>query len=93
LLAIIRPIFALPIGGTRRDRLCTRAGLPLIGSIQGDRRRILMEPGGREGIALQGVEGARTTHAVEMCRKQGLEHLPQPVVMESGALEAGLEQG
>src|SRR5262245_61244514 len=86
-------IFAVPLSRPRRDRPCAGAGFLLIGSIQGDRRRILMEPGGREGIALQGVEGDRPKHAVERCGKQRLEHLPQPVIMERGAREAGLEQG
>ena len=49
LLEIIMPIFAVPIGRTRRDRPFAWAGLLLIGPIQGDRRRILMEPGGRDG--------------------------------------------
>jgi hypothetical protein len=42
---------------------------------------------------LQGVEGDRPKHAVEMRGKQRLEHLPQAVIMERGACEAGLEQG
>jgi hypothetical protein len=77
LLEIITPIFAVPIGRPRRDRPCDRAALLLlIGSIQGDRRRILMEPWGREGIDRQGVERDRTKHAVEMRGTQGIEDLP-----------------
>src|SRR5262249_32297197 len=52
-----------------------------------------MEPGSREGIDLQGVEGDRPKHAVEMRGKQRIEDLPQPVIMERGTLEAGLEEG
>src|SRR5262249_33044363 len=93
LLESIMSIFAVPISRPRRDRPCAGAGFLLIGSIQGDRRRILIEPWGREGIDLQGVEGDRPKHAVEMRGKQRLENLPQPVIMERGALEAGLGQG
>jgi hypothetical protein len=50
LLAILPPIFAVPIGRPRRDKPRNRAGLLFIGSVQGDRRRILMEPRGRGGI-------------------------------------------
>src|SRR5215467_5677581 len=50
LLEIITPIFAMPIGRPGRDKPCDRADLLLIGAIQADRRRILMEPGGRDGI-------------------------------------------
>lgn len=93
LLEIITPIFAVPIGRPRWDRSFTQVGLLLIGPIQGNRRRILMKPRGREGIDLQGVEGARPKHAVELRGKQRLEDLPQPVIMERDAVEAGLEQG
>src|SRR5262249_50747686 len=55
-------------------------------------RRILMEPGGGNGIDLQSVEGDRTKYAVEIGRKQRLEDLPQPVIMERCSREAGLEQ-
>jgi hypothetical protein len=93
LLKIIMPIFAVPIGRTRRDQPFDRVDLLLIGSIERDRRRILREPGGRDGIDLQGVEGDSTKHAVEIGGKQGLEDLPQSIIMERGACEAGLEQG
>jgi hypothetical protein len=82
----------LPRGRPRRDRSFAQVGLLLIGPIQGDRRRILMKPRGREGIDLQGVEGDRPKHAVEMRGKQRIEDLPQPIIMERGACEAGLEQ-
>ena len=52
-----------------------------------------MAPWGREGIDLQGVEGDRPKHAVEMRGKQRLEDLPQPVIMERCVVEAGLKQG
>ena len=87
------PVFAGPIGRTRRDRPFARAGLLLLGSIQGNRRRILMEPWCREGIDLQGVERDRAKHGVEIRGKQRIEELPQPVIMERFSREAGLEQG
>src|SRR5499425_1242654 len=64
LLEIIPPIFAVPIGRPGRDQPCDWAGRLLIGPIEGDGRCILMEPGCREGIHLQGVEGDGTKDAV-----------------------------
>ena len=43
---IIPPIVAVPRGRPWRDRSGTRVRLLLIGSIQGDRRCLLMEPRG-----------------------------------------------
>src|SRR5262252_3851545 len=77
----------------RRDRSFAQAGFLLVGPLQAERRRILLEPGGREGLDLQGVEGESPKHAVELGGTQRLEDLPQPVIMERGACEAGLEQG
>src|SRR3989454_1769029 len=91
LLEIIMPIFAVPIGRPRWDKYFDWAGLLLIGVVEGERRRILMEPWGHEGIDLQGVEGDRPKHAIEIHGKQRVEDLPQPVIMERGALEPGLE--
>ena len=93
LLEIITPIFVVPIGKTGRDRPFDGAGLLLRGPIQGASRRILMEPGGRDGLDVQGVERDRPKHAVEMRGKQRIEELPQPVIMERCARAAGLEQG
>jgi hypothetical protein len=52
-----------------------------------------MEPGGREGIDLQGGERERTKPASERRGKPRIEDRPQPVIMERGAREAGLEEG
>jgi hypothetical protein len=52
LLELIMPIFAVPIGRPRRDQPFDRAGLLLIGPIERERRRILMEPWSRDGIDL-----------------------------------------
>jgi len=83
-------IFAMPVsrpGGSRGLRLV------FIRAIEGERRRILVQPGGREGIDLQGIERDRPKPPVERRRKQRLEDLPQPVSMERGARQARLEYG
>ena len=90
LLESIMAILAMPVrrpGGSRGLRLV------FIRAIEGERRRILMEPGGREGLDLQGVEGDSTKHAVELGGTQRLEELPQPVIMERGAGQARLKEG
>ena len=66
LLAIITPLFALPLGRPGWDKPRHRADLLLRGAIQADRCGILLAPGCREGIDLQGVEGDRTKHAGEL---------------------------
>jgi hypothetical protein len=81
LLEIITPIFAVPIGRAGRDKPCDREALLLIGPIQGDGRRILMEPRGRESIDVQGVEGDGTKDAIELCGKQRLENLAEAVIV------------
>src|SRR5262252_4941478 len=93
LLEIIMSIFAVPIRRTRWDWPLTPVGLLFIGPIEGDRRRILVQPGGREGIDIEGIERDRTKHSVQMRSKQRLEALPQPVIMERGARQVRLEQG
>src|SRR5262249_8789827 len=87
------PIFAMPIGRTRRDQPFDWASLLLIGPIESDRRRILMEPGGRDGKDLKGVEGVSTKNAVEIGGQQGTEDVPQPVIMDRGARQARLKEG
>jgi hypothetical protein len=69
-------------GHSPGDQPFARGGLLLIGPIQANRRRILMQPGGRHGIDLQGVKRDRTKHAVEIRGKQRLQDLPQPVIIE-----------
>src|SRR5262249_60697451 len=90
LLEFMMAIFAMPVrrpGGSRGLRLvCIRA-------IEGERRRILVQPGGRDGIDLQGSERDRPKHPVQMRRKQRLEDLPQPVIVERGACQARLKEG
>jgi hypothetical protein len=82
LLAIVMAVLALPIGGSGWDKPCNRAGLLLIGPIQGERGRILMEPGCREGIHLKGVACDGPKHAVEMGGKQRSEHLAEAVIVQ-----------
>jgi hypothetical protein len=91
LFEIITPIFAVPIGRPRRDRLYAPVGLLLLLSIEGDRRRILVQPGSRDSIDLQGMKCDRTKHPVEMHCKQRVEDLSQPIIMERSARQAWLE--
>jgi hypothetical protein len=93
LLEIIMPIFAGPISRTRRDWPFAPVGLLLISSIEGDRRRILVQPGGRDGIDRQGLQRDSTKHTVQIRRKQPIEDLPQPVIMAGGSRQARLEYG
>lgn len=86
-------ILAGPISRPRRDQSFDGAGCLFISPLQGERCRILLEPGGREGIHLQGVERDRPKHAVELRGKQGIEELPQSLIMARCGVEAGLEQG
>src|SRR5439155_24620355 len=93
LLASSLPILAVPRGRTRRDPPVDRAARLLIGPLERERRRLLREPGGRDGIDRQGGAGESPKHAVEMGRTEGIAALPPSVIMERGACEAGLEQG
>jgi hypothetical protein len=82
LLEIITAIFAVPIGRTRGEQPFARGGLLLIGPLQGNRGRILMQPRGQERIDLQGVKRDRPQHTVELCGKQRLEHLAEAVIVQ-----------
>src|SRR5262245_16716146 len=93
LLEILTPIFAVPIGRPGWDQPCDWSGRLLIGPIQGDGRGILMEPGGREGINVQGVECDGTKDAVELRGKQRLENLAETVIVQRRSSQAILEQG
>jgi hypothetical protein len=93
LFEIIMSIFAVPISRTRRDWPVAPVRLLLISPIEGDRRRILVQPGGRDGIDLQGIEGDGPKYLVEMNGEEGIENLSQSRVMDGGALEPRLQQG
>src|SRR5262249_60150790 len=91
LLEIIMSIFAVPIRRTRWDWPRTPVGLLLIRPVEGDRRGILVEPGGRDGIDLQGLERDRPPHPLPRRRKQRRAALPEPVIMARGSRQARLE--
>src|SRR5262249_5643790 len=84
---------AVPISRPGWAKPRHRADCLLIGPIQADRRRILMEPGGRESIDLQGVEGDSTKDAVELRGKQRLENLAEAAKLHGRSTQAILEQG
>jgi hypothetical protein len=73
LFEVITTVFAMPVG---RPRCPRRLRFVLIDPIEGYRRGILLQPGCRDGIDLQGVEGERTQHRVEIGRKQRIEDMP-----------------
>src|SRR4029450_346129 len=89
LFELIPPVFAMAIG-----RPGGSWGLRFVGvcSIQGNGRRVLMQPWGGNGIDLQGVESNGAIHLVEIGRKQRLEDVAQAVIMEGGACESRLQQ-
>src|SRR5215813_1785987 len=92
-LEVIPPILAMPISRSGRDTPRNRADRLLIGPIQADRRRLLMEPGGREGRDLQGVEGDSTKDAVERRGKPRSEHLAEAVIVPRRSSQAIREPG
>ena len=63
---VVTPVFAMPIGRPRSPR-----GLRcvLISPIEGNRGGVLMQPGRRDGIDLQGFEGDRAKYRVEIGRR------------------------
>jgi hypothetical protein len=76
----------------RRPRSSRRLWVVLIGPLEGDRGGVLRQPGGREGRDLQGFEGDRTKHRGEMGRKQRIEEVASPVILERSARESRLHQ-
>jgi hypothetical protein len=89
LCEIVPPVFAMPIGWPRGPR-----GLRVIRirPIERNGRGVLMHPGGRDGIHGQRFEDDGALHLVQMGRKQGLEDVSQPIIMERGPCEARLQQ-
>jgi hypothetical protein len=53
---------------------------------------VLMEPGRRNGIDLERFEGDGTKHSIEVGRKQRIQDMPQPIIMQRGAREPWLQQ-
>ena len=80
----------MPIGGTGR---LWGLRLVLIRAIEGNGRRILVQPRGGDGIDLQRFQRDSAKHTVEIGRQQRIEDLPQPVIMQRGTPSSLLEQG
>lgn len=59
---------------------------PYRSPIQGKRRGILMEPQRWDRRDLERSQGYGAKHPIEVCGKEGIEDLAQPIVMQSGAL-------
>jgi hypothetical protein len=51
-----------------------------------------MEPGCWNGIDLEGAQGHGTKYPIEVCRKQGIEDLAQPVIIQGRPLQPRLEK-
>jgi hypothetical protein len=81
LFAVVTPVFAMPVGRPRSPR---QLWFVLIGPLEGNRGGVLMQPRGRDGRDLQGFESHCTTHGVEIGRKQRIEDVPHPVIIECG---------
>jgi hypothetical protein len=81
LFEVVTPVFAMPVGRPRSSR---HLRFVLIGPIEGNRGGVLMQPRCRDGIDLQGFEGHCTKHGVEIGRKQRIEDVPHPVIIECG---------
>jgi hypothetical protein len=79
LLEIGTPIFAMPRGRSGRP---VSLRCVLLDAIEGNRRRVLMQPGRRERIDLQGFESDGAKHFLEMGRKQRIEDVPHAVILE-----------
>ena len=86
-------ILAVPIGRPRWDKPFDRAGFLLISPIQGDRCRILVQPGSRDGIDPQGIKCDRTKHPVEIGGKQRVEDLSQPKTWSEVRVRPGWSMG
>jgi len=53
-----------------------------IGPIEPNRRRILVQPGGGNGIEGEGFEGENTKHVVAVGSKQGVEDVAEAGIVE-----------
>jgi hypothetical protein len=71
----------MPIGGAGR---LWGLWLVLIRAIEGNGRRILMQPRGGDRRDLQRLQRDSAKHTVEIGGKQRIEDLPQPVIMQRG---------
>jgi hypothetical protein len=85
----VRPaVLGMARGGARGCGACRR----FIGAIEGNRRRILMEPRRGDGIGLQSMEGDGSKHLVEMGGEEGIQNLAQAGVMDRRTGESWLQQ-
>jgi hypothetical protein len=89
LLAVWAAIFAIAMGRTWSQwggvLLCLlRATLWKTGidPIEPQRRRILVQPGGRNGVEGEGLEGEGTQHVVEVGGKHGIEDVAEAIIVE-----------
>src|SRR5262244_3370624 len=79
----------MSVGRVRRLRTLR---LVRIRAIQGNGGGILMQPRRREGRDLQGLECNGAIDLVEMRGKQGLEDVPETVIVERGTCQPRLQQ-
>jgi hypothetical protein len=87
---LVPPVLALPVG---RPRGADWLRSVLIRPIEGNRGGILRRPRGWDGIDLQGCERNGTKPLVEIGGKQGIQEVPEAVIMERGTGEPWLQQG
>src|SRR5262245_38214428 len=79
----------MSVGRVRRLRTLR---LVRIRAIQGNGGGILMQPWRREGIDLQGLECDGAIDLVEIRGKQGLEDVPETVIIERDTYQPRLQQ-
>jgi len=79
----------MSVGRVRRLRTLR---LVRIRAIEGNGGGILMQPRRREGIDLQGLECDGAIDLVEIRGKQGLEDVPETVIIERGTCQPRLQQ-
>mgnify|MGYP003449816873 CR=1 FL=1 len=87
--AVIATVLAMPIGRVGRLRALR---LVRLRALQGNGRGILMQPGRREGIDLQGCERDGAQDTVEMRGTQRIKARPYPVIVEPGARSPRLQE-
>jgi hypothetical protein len=81
LFAGVPPVLALPVGRSRRPR---RVRCVRLGPLEDQRGGVLRQPGRRDGIHCQGLQGERAPHPLAMGRTQRLQARPAPILMECG---------
>jgi hypothetical protein len=79
----------MPIG---RPRCPWGRGFVCIRPIERDRRGVLRQPGRRDGVDLQCFEGNGAKDLGEIGGKERIADVPQPVIMQGGAGESGLQE-